>query len=113
MTERTSRGPTILRSIRTRLAVIFFAITLLAVAVIYVIIAPPLTSSLQTETVSSLKEVAGPLIAKNKHFFADLHLQDPPPAQTKANATAFAKRAEQSTSSDVTIVDVSLTVTGT
>jgi len=113
MRERTARRPTLLRSIRTRLAVIFFAITFLAVAVVYVIIAPPLTSSLQNEKVNSLREVAGPLIAKKKHFFADLHLEDPTPATTKANAEAFAKSAEQATSSEVTIVDVSLTVTGT
>ena len=113
MRERTARRPTLLRSIRTRLAVIFFAITFLAVAVVYVIIAPPLTSSLQNEKVNSLRAVAGPLIAKKKHFFADLHLEDPTPATTKANAEAFAKSAEQATSSEVTIVDVSLTVTGT
>jgi signal transduction histidine kinase len=42
------------RSIRTRLAVIFFLVTFLSVAVIYVIVAPPLTSRLETEGVNNL-----------------------------------------------------------
>ena len=44
--EGPRRAP-ILRSIRTRLAVIFFLVTALSVAVIYVVVAPPLTSGLQ------------------------------------------------------------------
>ena len=49
MRDGESRRPPILRSIRARLVVIFFLIALLAVGVMYVVIAPPLTSSLQSE----------------------------------------------------------------
>jgi signal transduction histidine kinase len=114
MRERTPRRPTILRSIRTRLAVFFFAITFLAVAVIYVIIAPPLTSSLQNEKIGAVYRLAAPQIAKysRKHFFAHLHLQDVRPL-TKRNALDFATKVEQATQSDVTVVDILLTENGT
>jgi len=112
--ERARRraGPTILSSIRTRLAVIFFLITFLAVAVIYVIIAPPLTSSLQNEKLDTLAKLAAPVIKKNKQFFADLKLADPPAAHTKAEAKGFAARATAATQSDVIVVDVSPNPTG-
>ncbi|HEX4035279.1 MAG TPA: HAMP domain-containing sensor histidine kinase [Solirubrobacteraceae bacterium] len=51
--DRSARPP-ILRSIRTRLAVAFFLVTALSVAVIYVVVAPPLTSGLQNQRVSDL-----------------------------------------------------------
>jgi signal transduction histidine kinase len=52
--HRSGPRPPILRSIRTRLAVTFFLVTFLSVAVIYVIVAPPLTSRLETEGVNNL-----------------------------------------------------------
>jgi len=109
--ERLPRRP-ILRSIRTRLAVIFFAITFLAVAVIYVIIAPPLTSSLQNEKVNTLSNLAGQLIKAKKATLDGFHLVDVGP-KTKAQLQAFAKHAEQATQSDITIVDVQFIPTGT
>jgi signal transduction histidine kinase len=51
--DRSARPP-ILRSIRTRLAVTFFLVTALSVAVIYVVVAPPLTSGLQQQRVTAL-----------------------------------------------------------
>jgi len=42
--DRSARPP-ILRSIRTRLAATFFLVTALSVAVIYIVVAPPLTCS--------------------------------------------------------------------
>ena len=54
---RSGPRPPILRSIRTRLAVTFFLVTFLSVAVIYVIVAPPLTSALQNESVTNLQQL--------------------------------------------------------
>jgi two-component system OmpR family sensor kinase len=59
--ERSGPRPPILRSIRTRLAVTFFLVTFLSVAVIYVIVAPPLTNGLQSQGVKSL----GTLVANS------------------------------------------------
>ena len=53
--ERSTPRPPLTRSIRTRLAVTFFLVTALSVAVIYVVVAPPLTSGLRNQ------EVAGPI----------------------------------------------------
>ena len=54
---RSGPRPPVLRSIRTRLAVTFFLVTFLSVAVIYVIVAPPLTSALQSEGVKNLENL--------------------------------------------------------
>ena len=54
---RSGPRPPVLRSIRTRLAVTFFLVTFLSVAVIYVIVAPPLTSALQHEGVTNLRNL--------------------------------------------------------
>jgi signal transduction histidine kinase len=54
---RSGPRPPLLRSIRTRLAVTFFLVTLLSVAVVYVIVAPPLTSALQNEGVTNLQKL--------------------------------------------------------
>ena len=47
--------PPIIRSIRTRLAAIFFLVTALSVGVIYVVVAPPLTSGLQNQKINDLQ----------------------------------------------------------
>ncbi len=49
--------PPVIRSIRARLAVTFFLVTALSVAVIYVVVAPPLTSGLQNQVKSDLQRV--------------------------------------------------------
>jgi signal transduction histidine kinase len=108
------RRPPLLRSIRTRLAAIFFLITLLAVAVIYVIIAPPLTTSLQNEKIDTLKNLATPQITSNKTHLADEHVQDPPlPSETIAHVHSFAVVAANATQSTVNVFDVEQVPTGT
>jgi signal transduction histidine kinase len=52
--DRSQTRPPLFRSIRTRLAVTFFLVTALSVAVIYVVVAPPLTSGLRNEEVTGL-----------------------------------------------------------
>jgi signal transduction histidine kinase len=114
--ERPPRRPAILRSIRTRLAVIFFLITFLAVAVIYVIIAPPLTTGLHNERIDAITKLATPEITskKSKKLFAHLVLQDsPPPKSATKLANLWAAQAEQATQSDVTLVDILTETTGT
>ena len=111
------RRPPIIRSIRTRLAVVFFLITLLAVAVIYVVVAPPLTSSLQNSKIDDLQRLAKPYVEarKQKLFFLHLTLGDNPGPLTKKHALEFAAAASQSThlNSAVTIVDVTSIGTAT
>jgi len=107
------RRPPILRSIRTRLAVVFFLITLLAVAVIYVVVSPPLTSSLQNSKIVELEKLAAPYV-KPKRTFAHLTLSGNPGDVTIRHARAAAKVASQGTGgSAVTIVDVLTIGTGT
>src|SRR5579863_1504424 len=77
--ERAGYRSPLLRSIRTRLALIFFLITLLAVAVIYVVVAPPLTSSLQTEIIRALQQRATPYVAPPSHLHS---LGAPTPSPT-------------------------------
>jgi two-component system OmpR family sensor kinase len=55
--NRSARRPSLIRSIRTRLAVIFFLVTALSVAVIYVVVAPPLTSGLQHQKINDLQDL--------------------------------------------------------
>ena len=70
--ERTGPRPPILRSIRTRLAVTFFLVTFLSVAVIYVIVAPPLTNGLQHQGVTSLETLVANTYNRQRHVYDEL-----------------------------------------
>jgi signal transduction histidine kinase len=111
--NRESRRPPILRSIRARLVVIFFLLTLLAVGVMYVVIAPPLTSSLQSEGIKALY-----LVAEQRTSGLRLIGYQEPTRQKnltalKATAAKKAAYAAARTGSNVTIVDVDVSGTAT
>ncbi len=97
-----------LRSIRTRLALIFFLMTLLGVAVIYVVVAPPLTSGLQNEGVTHLQRArrtraqgSSPQLTR-RIYDLPTELRDP---KARAKAQAYASRlAAGDRGSQVTIV---------
>jgi signal transduction histidine kinase len=107
--ERATRRPAILRSIRTRLALIFFAITFLAVAVIYIIIAPPLTSSLESERIGALEKVAKPWAAT----FGSLPLGNHSRAWIREAQTRAASASHATGRSAVSVIDVLVVQTGT
>jgi signal transduction histidine kinase len=110
--ERAFRGPTFLRSIRTRLAVIFFLITLLAVGVMYVVIGPPLNSALQTQRLNDLQKFAQRYASPRLEDWTGLRYHDPELRLTEEHASEIATRAAQGTLSDVTLFDVALIPTG-
>jgi signal transduction histidine kinase len=66
---RSGPRPPVLRSIRTRLAVTFFLVTFLSVAVIYVIVAPPLTSALQNEGATNLQKLVNTSYAAQPRLY--------------------------------------------
>jgi signal transduction histidine kinase len=111
--EDGSRAPTFLRSIRTRLAVIFFLITLLAVAVMYVVIGPPLNSALQTQRLNDLQEIAKPYAVGDFAHWDGLSYHDPEWKKTVHDATHLATHASASTLSQTSVFDVQLNTTGT
>src|SRR5579862_6878666 len=109
--ERTGYRSPLLRSIRTRLALIFFLITLLAGAVIYVVVAPPLTSSLQNEIIRGLSQRATPYVSPESHLHS---LGAPTPTatpETKRQAQLYARWAATATVSQVSIFDVETNIT--
>jgi len=119
MRERNPRRPTILRSIRTRLAISFFGITLLAVAVLYVVVAAPLTSALHTQRLKDLERQVTP---PSKSFYALPKVKDPacppttkkqPPCSTVKDAINDAAAAYAATGSDVYVFDVDINTRGT
>jgi two-component system OmpR family sensor kinase len=115
--ERPSRRPPILRSIRTRLAVIFFLVTALSVAVIYVVVAPPLTSGLQNQRIKDLqglindKRLAGTVDQAYEALAA--HISDVTTPKERKAAVGAAKTLANRTVSQVTVVDVFTSPTGT
>jgi signal transduction histidine kinase len=113
MRDRESRRRPILRSIRTRLVVIFFLLTLLAVGVMYVVIAPPLTSSLQSEGIKALYLVAEEREGALQKIGATEPTRVKVVAKLKKRAETLAATAATRTSSNVTIVDVDLSGTAT
>jgi signal transduction histidine kinase len=113
VSRRAARRPTILRSIRTKLAVIFFLITLLAVTVMYVVIAPPLNSALQTQRINDLKTIADRYAQGGRIDWKGLSYHDTELEQTKRDAATKATRAAAATLSEVTLFDVVLYTTGT
>ena len=109
--ERAGYRSPLLRSIRTRLALIFFLITLLAVAVIYVVVAPPLTSSLQKEIIRGLYQRATPYVSPGSHLHSLGAPTNTPTAETKRRARLYATWAEKATVSQVSIYDVETNIT--
>ena len=111
--ERGGYRSPLLRSIRTRLALIFFLITLLAVAVIYVVVAPPLTSSLQNEIIRGLQQRATPYVATTSH----LHSLGPPTdqvsKQTQSLSKQYASWAAKATVSQVSVFDIEINLPAT
>ena len=104
-----------LRSIRTRLAVTFFLVTALSVAVIYVVVAPPLTSGLQTQEVDDLQRIVDKTYTTRpgiRRYYAKL--RDLPADQASGKATEHTQRVAASVSiqladatvSQVTVIDV-------
>src|SRR5580692_5392845 len=104
--ERAGYRSPLLRSIRTRLALIFFLITLLAVAVIYVVVAPPLTSSLQTEIIRGLQQRATPYVSPTSHLHSLGAPVDQPGKSTLKAAALYARWAGTATASQVSVYDI-------
>jgi len=110
--ERAGYRSPLLRSIRTRLALIFFLITLLAVAVIYVVVAPPLTSSLQTEVIRGLEQRAAPYVSAESHLHSLGAPTDVPTPETKRLAQLYSHWAGTATVSQVSVFDIETNLTG-
>ncbi|MGA2005960.1 MAG: ATP-binding protein [Solirubrobacteraceae bacterium] len=108
--ERSTPRPPLSRSIRTRLAVTFFLVTALSVAVIYVVVAPPLTSGLQNERVADLEKIV--TNAKNKRLINLLgqlkavHLVNPATTYETRLVAQLAQELANITVSQVTVVNV-------
>jgi signal transduction histidine kinase len=120
--ERPARRPPIIRSIRTRLAVIFFLVTALSVAVIYVVVAPPLTSGLQQQKITDLRGLLSNKSLKAtilERSYRELRRipsdQATTKEQTKATSAAKvpAKRLATATFSQVNVIDVLFSQTRT
>ena len=109
--ERAGYRSPLLRSIRTRLALIFFLITLLAVAVIYVVVAPPLTSSLQGEIIRGLQQRATPYVSPESHLHSLGAPANTPTGETKSEARRYATYAAKATVSQVSVFDVETNIT--
>ena len=98
--DRPGPRQPIMRSIRTRLAVIFFLVTALSVAVIYVVVAPPLTAGLQHQRVNDLQALIGNKRLKHAidHAYAGLRdVRDPP---TKKQTRGGAERGQDARERD-------------
>jgi two-component system OmpR family sensor kinase len=111
--ERSSTRPPILRSIRTRLAVTFFLVTFLSVAVIYVVVAPPLTSGVQNESVTHLHYLVEKSYTSFRSIYKDLAKlpSDLKSGKASQHAAATAQRLARTLSgatglSQVMVVDV-------
>jgi signal transduction histidine kinase len=115
--DRPARRQPIMRSIRTRLAVIFFLVTALSVAVIYVVVAPPLTAGLQHQRVNDLQALINNKRLKepiDDAYGTLLRIRDPATkAEAQAADTAAKTLANATFSSQVTVVDVFTSLTGT
>ena len=104
--ERAGYRSPLLRSIRTRLALIFFLITLLAVAVIYVVVAPPLTSNLEKQIIRGLQQRATPYVAPPSHLHSLGAPVDQPGKSTLKAAALYARWAGTATASQVSVYDI-------
>ena len=109
--------PPIIRSIRTRLAAIFFLVTALSVAVIFVVVGPPLTSGLQHEKISDLQGLVDKTYHNRSSTYRALRgLAFEPTGREKTRTLAAAQRLAttlaNATNSQVTVVDVFASPTG-
>jgi signal transduction histidine kinase len=102
---RRRRGIPGLRSLRNRLAALFFAITLAAIAVVYVYVAPTLESSLRSQKVSTLKTSAR---AALRPLARTVGSNTP-----KAGVVAAARDAADRTGAHVTLLGISYGSLGT
>jgi signal transduction histidine kinase len=120
--QRQPRGgsaprPPIIRSIRTRLAAIFFLVTALSVVVIYIVVAPPLTSGLQNQRIKDLqglisnKRLAGAI--DDAYDALAANLSDVTTHKEIRAATGHARTLANRTVSQVTVVDIFTSPTGT
>jgi signal transduction histidine kinase len=106
------------RSIRTRLAVTFFLVTFLSVAVIYVVVAAPIGSGLQQQRVRDLESdlASKALKTRIEHAYATLATVklDPGDKDTKdlKRAGRAAGGLASATSNQVNVVDGSTSPTG-
>jgi signal transduction histidine kinase len=114
--ERTAPRPSWLRSIRTRLAVTFFLVAALSVAVIYIVVAPPLTSALENQRINDLVQV---VTNRNDHRLvalidqlAAIPIHDPTTPAQNAAVGHDEQALANITASQVTVVDVFYTATG-
>jgi two-component system OmpR family sensor kinase len=109
--------PPIIRSIRTRLAAIFFLVTALSVGVIYVVVAPPLTSGLQNQKINDLQAlVTNKRLAPAIDGAYDVlggNVSDVATKNQKAANAQAAKTLASRAVSQVNVVDVFTTPTGT
>jgi signal transduction histidine kinase len=109
----------VFRSIRTRLAVTFFLVTALSVAVIYVVVAPPLTSGLQTQEVDDLQRIVNTTYMTRAGIRSDYRrLRELPADQagsagrTQHIAAQVAADLGEATVSQVSVTDVLASPTG-
>jgi len=96
--------------------VTFFLVAALSVAVIYVVVAPPLTSALQNQRVNDLEQVV--TNKKDRHLvdllaaLRKIKISDPATAAQKAATESDEQALANITVSQVTVVDVFYTPTG-
>jgi signal transduction histidine kinase len=119
--DRTTPRPPLFRSIRTRLAVTFFLVTALSVAVIYVVVAPPLTSGLRNQEVFDLQRLVNttynrePKIRAIYRELAALPVDQATGTatdKTEKLASGLAAELEVATVSAVSVIDVLGSPTG-
>jgi two-component system OmpR family sensor kinase len=112
--DRSTPRPPLIRSIRTRLAVTFFLVAALSVAVIYVVVAPPLTSALQNQAVLGLQRLVADTYARPsiQKIYRELRAIPVDPATGKANKQAskqaqfLAARLASDTVSTVNVINI-------
>jgi signal transduction histidine kinase len=107
---RSGTRQPILRSIRTRLAVTFFLVTLLSVVVIYVVAAPRLQSELENEGARNLQTIVNSTykVTRQRWVYDDLRalpIGGKDRDQATRTAQTLAAKLAATTVSQVTIVD--------
>jgi len=118
--ERTTTRTPLARSIRTRLAVTFFLVTALSVAVIYVVVGPPLTSGLQHQRVSGLEDTVTntkdtrlvKLLAQLRAIRVSNQVTGSKSTPATLRTETIAQQLANLTDSQVTVLNVFVTATG-
>ena len=117
--DRSTTRPPLSRSIRTRLALTFFLVTALCVGVIYVVVAPPLTSGLQNQEVQDLQRLVDNTFRTRlgiKNIYRELRdlpaASGKPTDKTQHRARYLATLLAEATVSDVSVTDVLGSATG-